>query len=247
MMELAVVFEALLLSIGLAYRINQIRLENIRISNEKKEDQRKFYKALISVEEKEKRRLGRLLHDGIGHDLLLLKNLFKASSPDVKEEEVLDQIDQLGEKVRDISHLFHPLHLEQLGFTLAAEQLIESTFENSDIECMSAIADIDLPRHIELEFFHVLQECLNNIMKHSNASEAIIRFGEEMVNKQEMAVLRVKDDGMGFQHLGVNDDNGMGLTMIQEGIDTLGGIFNINRSQENGTEIKVCIPVQCSA
>ncbi|MES9993394.1 MAG: 7TM diverse intracellular signaling domain-containing protein [Candidatus Thiodiazotropha sp.] len=239
MMELAIVFEALLLSIGLADRINRIRLENIRIGIEKQEDQKRFYNTLMSVEEKERSRLGRLLHDGVSHDLLLIENQLKKIQPSDEKSGLVAQVDKVIEKVRDISHLIHPFHLEQLGFSRAAERLIQNTFINSPIECMAAIENIELPRNIENELFHSLQECLNNIIKHSAATEVMIRFYIETVKDNQQAVLLIKDDGTGFNEY--NDETGFGLRMIKDSIECLGGFFMIEPS--DGTAVKIGLPL----
>ncbi|PVV07632.1 MAG: hypothetical protein B6D77_13345 [gamma proteobacterium symbiont of Ctena orbiculata] len=239
MMEIAIVFEALLLSIGLAHRINRIRLENIRIGIEKQEDQKRFYKTLMSVEEKERSRLGRLLHDGVSHDLLLIENQIKKLQPSDENNDLVEQVDQVIEKVRDISHLIHPFHIEQLGFTRAAERLIQNTFMDSPIECIAAIENTELPRNIENELFYSLQECLNNIIKHSEATEVMVRFYIETTKDYQQAILLIKDDGTGFNEC-ANDD-GFGLRMIKDSIEYLGGFIMIEPS--DGTAVKIGLPL----
>jgi signal transduction histidine kinase len=239
MMELAIVLEALLLSIGLADRINRIRLENIRIGIEKQEDQKRFYKTLMSVEEKERSRLGRLLHDSVSHDLLLIENQIKKIQPPDEKHSLATQVGSVIEKVRDISHLIHPYHLEKLGFSRAAERLIQSTFLDSPIECMAAIENIELPKNIENELFYSLQECLNNIIKHSAATEVMIRFYLETAKNDQLVVLLIKDDGRGFHENA--SQTGLGLQMIKDSIECLGGFIMIEAS--DGTSVKISLPL----
>ncbi|MEW8349264.1 MAG: 7TM diverse intracellular signaling domain-containing protein [Candidatus Thiodiazotropha taylori] len=239
MMELAIVFEALLLSIGLADRINRIRLDNIRIGIEKQEDQKHFYKTLMSVGEKERSRLARLLHDSVSHDLLLIENQIKKIQPSDEKNGLVLQVDNVIKKIRDISHLIHPFHLEQLGFSRAAERLIQKTFNDSPIECMAAIENTELPRNIENELFYSLQECLNNIIKHSNATEVMIRFYIDKAKSCKQAILLVKDDGSGFcDH---TNEAGFGLRMIKDSIENLGGFILLESS--DGTEVKISLPL----
>ncbi|PVV27819.1 MAG: hypothetical protein B6D79_00410, partial [gamma proteobacterium symbiont of Ctena orbiculata] len=219
--------------------INRIRLENIRIGIETQEDQKRFYKTLMSVEEKERSRLGRLLHDGVSHDLLLIENQIKKLQPSDENNDLVEQVDQVIEKVRDISHLIHPFHIEQLGFTRAAERLIQNTFMDSPIECIAAIENTELPRNIENELFYSLQECLNNIIKHSEATEVMVRFYIETTKDYQQAILLIKDDGTGFNEC-ANDD-GFGLRMIKDSIEYLGGFIMIEPS--DGTAVKIGLPL----
>ena len=240
LMEMAVVFEALLLSVGMAYRINLLRLDNVRLTYEKGEDQKRFYRELIAVEEKEKSRLGKLLHDGVSHDLLIIKNKLKTLNRSPGREALLEYLDDAANKVRDISHLFHPFHLQQLGFCLAAEELIHKTFRDSGIDYMVAIEKVALPQQLESELFYTLQECLNNIIKHSRASETLIRLYVDKDDGGESVVFYIKDDGRGFDT--GRECEGFGLRMIRDSIESIRGQLHIDSGKNRGTAICIRIP-----
>ena len=241
MMEIAIVFEALLLSIGMAYRVNLIKIRNIALITEKSTIQKRFYKDLINEREREKNRLGKLLHDSVGHDLLIIKNKLKKLPENYKVDELLASINSTAKKIRDISHLFHPFHLEQLGLPMAIENLVKNTFEDTDIDHMVAIESVKLPTEVEFELFYALQELLSNIIKHSHASEVIVRLLKEDNANGKSVTLYVKDDGMGFEK--TNYSEGLGHRMIKDNLELFRGKVSIHSSEKQGTEVSVYVPL----
>ena len=241
MMEIAIVFEALLLSIGMAYRVNLIKIKNIALSHEKNTIQKNFYKNLIGAKEKEKSRLGKLLHDGVGHDLLIIKNKLKKLPEHYKVDELTASVNSTAKKIRDISHLFHPFHLEQLGLPMAIENLVNNTLEDTNIDHMVAIESVKLPTEVEFELFYALQELLSNVIKHSHASEVIVRLLKEDNANGASVALYVKDDGVGFDI--TNNSEGLGHRMIEDNLELFNGKMSIHSSEKQGTEVSVYVPL----
>ncbi len=231
LMEMAILFEALLLSIGLADRFNALRMENLRIANEKRRDQERFYGELVRVRDKEKYDLGKTLHDSISHDLLVIKNRL-SNAPDLR-----DLVNPVMDKVRNISHMMHPYHIEQLGFELAAEAVAEQSFEGTETECLIDVNCGEVPEKEAVLMYSLLQECLNNVVKHACASECFLQIHKLKDSDGDRLSLSLKDDGVGFD-ISV-EHQGLGLRMARYSIESNGGTMEIRSEPGNGTRIQV--------
>lgn len=127
------------------------------------------------------------------------------------------------EEVRQIAHDLRPYQLERLGLTNTLEYILRYVRNSSDIDFETTVDDIDglLSRESEINFYRVVQECINNIIKHSDATEASIE-----INRIENEInIICRDNGKGFdvraiQHL---NERGLGLTGLAERLSMLGG------------------------
>jgi signal transduction histidine kinase len=113
------------------------------------------------------------------------------------------------------------------------------------VELNSEIDSIDdtFPKEAEINIYRIVQESLNNVIKHSEASEA-----EITIKKSETeVVITIKDDGRGFDADNIKSNGGgLGLVGLKERTNMLGGAISINSSVGNGTEIKVILPIKNS-
>jgi len=218
----------------------------------------KLTQRLLKVQDEERRKIARDLHDSTGQTLsalkmsiLLLQQSCKQDSPKlalVSEVEAL--ADQALEEIRTMSYLLHPPLLDEVGFACAAEWYIEGFSKRSGINVKANIANSRerLPRSMEVALFRVLQESFTNVHRHSGASEASINFSRQ----GEAVILEVRDFGKGIPEerlrllRAVNADTGVGLAGMRERVRELNGELEIE-SDARGTSMRATVPLYAMA
>jgi signal transduction histidine kinase len=205
---------------------------------------------LLQVQDEERRKFSRELHDSLGQILAMAKMHLATLLQRNPDDELLVEIDKLVDdsvtETRTISYLLHPPLLDEVGFASAARWYAEGFAQRSGIKLRIDIAEDmgRLPRPAELALFRVLQESLTNIHRHAKSSRAEVSLRAE----PEGVVLRVRDYGVGippetlghFLRSGTNV--GVGLAGIRERIREQGGKFEMH-SDPAGTVISVSLPV----
>ncbi|MGO9517431.1 MAG: PAS domain S-box protein [Candidatus Korobacteraceae bacterium] len=206
---------------------------------------------ILSLQDEERRRIARGLHDSLGQYLTALKmNLNLLSSTEAKQAAVASECSEIVDKclteTRTVSHLLHPPLLDEVGLKSALQWYLEGFAQRSDIQVI-----LDLPtefdrldRDVETTLFRVVQEALTNVHRHSHASKVAIRL--LVANKQ--VLLGVSDNGRGIptdQLQGVlqsGSGTGVGLAGMRERVRDLGGSLEI-KSDHAGTAINTSIPL----
>lgn len=204
---------------------------------------------LMRVQDSERRRIARELHDGMGQYLTAAKiNLVLASNP--KNQRALAEagkaLDQAISDMRTLSYLLHPPLLDEVGFDSAARWFVEGFSERSGIEVKMniSIPMKRLPEAVELALFRILQEALTNVHRHSGSQQVEV----ELSAPSRSVVLEVKDYGHGlpqglldrFQKDGTGA--GVGLAGIRGRLKELGGEL-IVLSGSSGTTLRAMIPL----
>jgi signal transduction histidine kinase len=204
---------------------------------------------LLQLQDEERRRFSRELHDSLGQYLAAVKmnlDMFSNSQPaDRLLSEAMHLLEQSIVETRTISHLLHPPLLDEAGFASAARWYVEGFAQRSGIEVTVDFPDDvgRLPRPIELGLFRVLQESLTNIHRHSGSSRAEVAL--ELF--RDKVILEIKDYGRGiprelldnFREKGTN--SGVGLAGMRERLRELGGQLDIRNA--NGTLVSVTLPL----
>jgi signal transduction histidine kinase len=212
---------------------------------------------ILELQDQERRRIARELHDSVGQFLAGLKlNLGRLqrresepgpeSRPLVSES--LELTDRAISEVRTISHLLHPPLLDELGFHSAARWYTEGFAKRSGVEVELRLAEVveRLPREVELALFRVLQESLTNVHRHAQASRVDI----EVECTDDEVSLVVHDDGKGIhrnvlERFWAGQAGGIGLAGMRERLAELGGTLEVE-SSPNGTQIRATLPThQC--
>src|ERR1700735_2425941 len=209
---------------------------------------------LLKVQDEERRKLARDLHDSTGQTLTALKISVSLLQEDCKAEparlailsDVVQLADQAIEEIRTMSYLPHPPLLDEVGFACAAEWYIEGFAKRSGITVKTDITNTRarLPKNIEIALFRVLQESLTNIHRHAEASNAAILFYYDA----EAVILEVRDFGKGIPqerlHLlrGVSAEAGVGLAGMRERMNELNGTLEL-QSDPRGTSLRATIPL----
>ncbi len=211
---------------------------------------RRLSMQLMRVQDEERRRFARELHDELGQTLVGAKMMADALSEGAKKPQIAELTTLLGDvvsQVRTLSYLFHPPLLEDAGFYSAANWLIEGFASRVGIAVSAKIPNQPerrLDRAVELTLYRVLQESLNNIYRHSKSprAEVSVEAGADKV------ILRVRDFGRGIpteklEALRTNAiQTGIGLTGMKERVREQGGELEI-RSDDSGTEIIVTLRI----
>jgi len=213
---------------------------------------------LLQSQDDERKRIAMELHDAVGQELLIIKNLsslciksldnpgrLETSSEYIKE--ISSTSSSVIESVRTLSKNLHPYQLENLGISESLEVVIQRLESTSSIQFKYSIHKIDglFSREQELHIYRILQELLNNIIKHADASYAEII----LTKNDDGIILSVKDDGKGFAAAeNANYKNGsgkgFGLSGIHERVNILRGSIAIDSEINRGTSIQIKIPLQ---
>ena len=208
--------------------------------------QSEFTKQLINTQEAERKRIAGELHDTLGQDLLIIKNkaLLGLKGP-LKNPELIADISEISssslQEVREISYNLHPYQLEQLGLTKAIESIIERASKSSSIKFRYELDNIDklFDQETEINLFRMIQESINNILKHSEATEAVISV---LKDSKEVSV-NVKDNGKGFDVLMSKSKRGLGLMSLFERAKISGAKVDIDSRPGKGTLINISISI----
>lgn len=241
--SLCVVFTAFI--VAFVYRA---RVQNLKKAHAAQEF---FSKQLLESQEQERQRIAVELHDSLGQDLLIIKNWallgLNANGDETKIKNQLSEISatasQAIEEVREIAYNLRPYQIDELGLTKAIESMMERVSESSTIHFFSDIDTLDgfFSKEHEINFYRIVQECINNIIKHSGANRASVSIKREEGKIQ----LIIKDNGSGFNLEKVstrsNGNRGFGLTGIQERTRILGGKIVINSVPMQGTTISMTL------
>lgn len=187
--------------------------------------------------EEERKRLAGELHDSVGQQLSLLKLKVQQVSHGFKEKEddLLNTVDGITNEVRSILYQLRPKVLDELGLGAAVTSLVERINNESGIKGDVSIVGRDnryIP-HIEINIFRIIQEALNNIIKHSGANEFFI----QMILKDDSLRIIISDDGIGFNQ--ADKSNGYGMINMRERIESLNGKIKIDSTVNEGTVIIV--------
>ncbi len=210
---------------------------------------RKLSSRLLTMQDTERRRIARELHDSLGQYLVGLKlnvEMLKRSPSEKLWSDVDQLMQQCMSEVRTLSYLLHPPTMDAAGFASAARWYVEGFGERSGVKVtLDAPNNLRrLPDAIELALFRVLQEALTNVHRHSGASEAQVSSWQD----SGRVILEIRDNGRGmpqdllthFREHGVG--MGVGLAGIRERARELGGRMEVE-SDGCGTLVRVLIPV----
>jgi signal transduction histidine kinase/streptogramin lyase len=215
--------------------------------------QQAFARQLIASQEGERKRIAAELHDGLGQHLVVIKNLAlmflnapaKRGEPRRQIEQISAEASQTINEVKEISYNLRPYQLDRIGLTKAVESIVKTASAASAIAFSAEIDGIDdvFPKESEINFYRIVQESLNNIVKHSQATEA----GVTVRLKGNRVLLTIHDNGKGFAPDVSNPDTrpgGFGLIGIAERAQLLGGKPAIHSAPGQGTTINIEIALR---
>lgn len=216
-----------------------------KLLQEKITQQKLLTQATIDGQEKERKEIGKELHDNIGQQLTTTKlylDLARSSATGETMEMVtlaLKSVSDVINEIRSISHSLVPQTLGDLGLVESIAELIDSIgvvqLMNIGFEHRNFVED-GIPENQKLMFYRIIQEQLNNVVKHANAGNVSI----SLQTKNDFITLVIKDDGDGFDLEQMR--KGLGLTNIKNRAELFGGTVNIIAAPGKGCTLKVMVP-----
>ncbi|MGY4516643.1 sensor histidine kinase [Lysobacter sp. HA18] len=206
---------------------------------------RRLGRSVLRVQEDERRRLARDLHDGVGQNLTALKHRLaqlRDGLDDVPMRAALDAAVALCadtlEDTRELSRLLRPTILDDLGLEPALRWLGRSVGETAGIAVTVDVEPLPpLDGERETLMFRIAQEALNNIAKHAQARSVLLR----LVEREGRLQLQILDDGVGFD---TNERaGGSGLSGMRERLRLFQGTLEIHSAPGNGTRLRAVVPL----
>jgi PAS domain S-box-containing protein len=204
---------------------------------------------LLRLQDEERRRMARELHDSTGQKLAALAiNLAVVSESAILADarargalaQSLDLTQQCLREIRTLAYLLHPPELEELGLAEAARDYVNGFAQRSGIPVeLNLSPDFGrLPPEVETALFRILQEGLNNLHRHSGSPSARVQISRSDAN----VTMEIQDEGRGMQDP-LASTPGVGVAGMQERVRQLGGELKI-LSSESGTTLKVVLPLR---
>jgi signal transduction histidine kinase len=244
---------ALLIVLGLLYRNSKQKQLLAQKENTLQQEQIKFLErqqqlvslqSMVNGQETERTRIAKDLHDGLGGLFSTVKMYFSTlqHEQDVLQNNSLftksyELIDTASEEVRRIAHNMMPEVLMKLGLIPAIQDMCSNISAGKLLQVKLQHYGMDkrFNAATEIMLYRIIQELLNNIIKHAQASEAIVQFNRD----EESLTVTVEDNGRGFNLQEVDDKNHAGLETIRSRVNYLNGNISIDSEKEIGTTVMI--------
>ena len=225
------------------YRLRMRQLETRRLK------QVEFSKQLLNAHESERGRIATELHDGLGQNLLIIKNWAQlgidASDDPAEVQEHLQQISETAahalDETRTIVRNLSPQNLKRFGLTEAIMNMIDQIENATGVLFERKIESIDglFPEEAELSIFRIVQECLNNVIKHSESPRGRVTI----IRLDDTVSIVIADYGKGFATKQYFESDGptrgFGVQSVMQRVKLLGGEINIDSREHEGTKIRI--------
>jgi signal transduction histidine kinase len=244
---------------AIAREVSRIGEEKVRLLDRLADGERRFRsisRGVLRMQEAERGRISRELHDGVGQSLTALKvqlelmeRSAEASASAFAERlaELRELADQTLQEVREISHLLRPQMLDELGLVPTLRWLARTFQKRTGIVVTLTCegVDDDVPPEVETVLFRIAQESLTNVARHAGSpnAEVVLRRAAERL------VLTVQDHGAGFdveaaQELSERDDDrGFGLRGMRDRVQLFRGRLSVTSLRGQGTTIEADVPL----
>lgn len=239
------------LSIIILFLIYRFRQRKLQAENQLQSLQQQQHievaSALLYGEERERQRLARDLHDGLGGMLAGIKiRLSEIVFSSVQEQhnlalqKIIRELDSSVTELRHIAHNMMPESLLRSGLKVALTDLCES-MSNGSCRVVLQMMNIasDIPRQTQLLIYRIVQELLANVLHHARASEVFVQCSQS----ENIFYITVEDDGIGFDQERLTDRKGIGWENIRRRVDFLKGKLEIESAQGKGTIVNIEITV----
>ena len=218
----------------------QQKLEKVRT-----ESQIRILNATLDGKETERKQIAETLHDSVSAllssanlHLQACKKLFKGPIP-VEVEKSQNIIHEASHKIRNLSHTLVSSVLLKFGLAYAIKDMAEK-YSNSQLEIVFQTKNIQrYDQDFEIKLHNIIQELINNAIKHSEATIAEIN----LVEKDKKLLLSINDNGKGFDTLKMSHKDGLGINQIDARIHMMSGKFIIDSHKGEGTKISIELPV----
>ena len=239
----------LLLSLLAVSYYNRYKLkQEARMKQAVLEQQQLAAAAVLKAEEKERQRIAKDLHDGVGQmmsaakmNLSAFENDIQFNSVDQKLsfERIIGLVDESCKEVRTVSHQMMPNMLLKSGLAKAVAEFLDKIDQRQiKVNLHAEGLQERLSEDVEIVLYRVLQECVNNVIKHSGASQLDIA----LIKDKDGISATIEDNGKGFDLQQLGEDAGIGLKNIQARIDYLNGSIDFDTAPGKGTLVAIHLP-----
>lgn len=217
-----------------------------KIQHLQKKNQSKLITATLDARHEEHNKISLILHNSVSALLssanMHLQVVKKKVTLDIPEIEKTQQIlNEATDKIRNLSHQLISVVLMKFGLVNAIEDLcLKVSNEDLLLELIDHDEDIILDKELEFKLYHIIEECVNNILKHSKATKATIKINL----RHEILLIEIKDNGIGFNLNEAANSTGIGLHQINARVDVLNGNIEINSKLNKFTIINIQIPLK---
>ena len=234
--------------IGLLYYQNRVKAAQLELNEANREQQIVAMSSMLEGQERERTRIARDLHDGLGNLLSTLKVNIGSLQIDFHDNNskkiygsASKMIDEACTEVRKIAHEMMPEALKKLGLRKALEDLVLKMDAIHEFNAEFHVHGVEktFDDNINVMLFRIVQEALNNIVKYAKAKEVSV----QVTYSEEWFDLTIEDDGIGFDPNALENKKGMGLKSIAFRTDFIGGTYDLNSHPEVGTLVTINIPL----
>ena len=198
----------------------------------------KYSSGILQSREEERKGLSKDLHDHVGQNLVLLNQSLLKGDISTSKEITAGVMDDIRRVAREL----YPWQIEKLGLEAAIKDLIRSTEQMTDILLTYEIDPLDgrIDREKSLQLYRIVQECLNNLVKHSKAASAKITIAIT----GPILHLIVQDNGSGFDYkMQMNNSKSLGLMTLKDRVQSMRGKLEVDSAEGKGTKFSFSIPV----
>lgn len=222
------------------YRLKQKNIYQQQLNQQQKEQAN----AVMDTQEQERKRIAEDLHDSLGHLLSTAKlnlQMFPAGQKHLMESP-LELLNQASTEIRNITFNLMPKTLEEEGLIPALNELASKVSNACPVKVMLQVhgmENVTLEKQTQFNIYRIIQEAVNNILKHANATEVSI----QLIHQDRQLMIMIEDDGKGFD-VGQMKKNGRGITNITTRAQWLKGTVAFDSHPGRGTTISIEIPLE---
>ncbi len=242
MMNIGFTTEISILAFVLTLRFKQYKEQSEQLLRTANLQQEQIFQNISNYQEKEMQRYSSMLHDSVGARLSAIRLNLESLSNKIPEAQLSKSIADIGElanDVRQFSHNLSPVLLQKKGLVGAVKEITDGVNESKGIyiqfESIGSLQKVSF--RYELMVYNILQELIQNILKHAQASEVII----QLILEKELIYLFVEDNGKGFNPLFIKE--GLGFSQIQQLVTFVKGSLTIDVKEGSGCKVTLEFPV----
>lgn len=240
MMVAGVIALVLVIVFMLLYFRQKQKLKDQELEAFQREKEVAVVRSMLDGEEKERRRIARDLHDGLSAMLASVKMKFSSVKSVDELTPAIGSLDDASKEVRRIAHNMMPEVLMNYGLESALRDFVESVNQNSKMDFDLQLSNLKaFDQTQELMIYRVVQELVNNVVKHANAKSVLI----QLMQVDETLSITVEDDGCGFNVDSAMRKSGIGMSNLKARVEYLGGTLNIDSSENSGTSVFIEVPL----
>jgi PAS domain S-box-containing protein len=226
----------------------RVEAERADVAAREQKAREEFTHLLIASQEMERQRIAGELHDSLGQNLSIIKNRARLASQQCPQPQAathLEAIERIAgeaiDETRNLAHNLRPAHIEQVGLTASLQEMIREVSQSSEVHFERRVENVDgvFKGDAATNIYRIVQEGLNNVIKHSKARQAAVTVERDVHSVR----LRIADDGIGFDTRHSATRRGLGLTSMTERVRMLSGNFSLQSAPGHGTQVAIEVPI----